>query len=105
MTQSTTTGNDPTDATDSLLEFDIWDVLFGPANAQLGEQAIALFLVAIIVLPLYGRGKDPFLPAIMLVMFAGTIVPMLPGSLVGVAWGVIWMSGTIAIAGLANRLR
>lgn len=88
-----------------LLEGELWEVLFGPAQAQLDGQVIAMFLVAIIVLPLYARGRNPFMPAIMLVMFSGVIVPMLPGSLVGVAWGVIWMSGTIAIAGLANRLR
>lgn len=102
MSQPTTT---PTGGADDVLDGNIWDVLFGPASQQLGEGVIAIFLVAIIVLPLMARGRDPFLPAIMLILFSGSLVPMLPGSMVGVAWGVIWISGTIAIVGFAQRLR
>lgn len=98
MTANNTTAND-------LLAGDLWGVLFDPARDQLGEQLIAMFLVAIIVLPLLARGRDPALPAIMLVLFSGMLLPMLPGMLVGVAWGVVWISGTIAIAGFLNRLR
>lgn len=92
-------------AADSLLNGDLFDLLTKPAENQLGEGLIALFLVAIIILPLMARGEDPFLPAIMLVLFSGVLVPILPGSMVGVAWGVIWISGTIALTGFANRLR
>lgn len=100
MTQST-----PSSGVDDLLNGNLWDVLFNPASQQLGDGVIAIFLVAIIVLPLMARGRDPFLPAIMLILFSGSLVPMLPGNIVGVAWGVIWISGTIAIVGFVQRLR
>lgn len=106
MTPNNSTGNSTgSEAADSLLNGNVFDLLTKPAERQLGEGLIALFLVAIIILPLMARGKDPFLPAIMLVLFSGVLVPTLPGSMVGVAWGIIFFSGTIALTGFANRLR
>jgi hypothetical protein len=88
-----------------MLEGDWMDFLFGPATGQVGEATFALFIVGMVVLPIYARTSDASLPAILLALFAGTLIPMLPGGLVRVAWGVFWIAGAIAVLGLVQRFR
>lgn len=71
----------------------------------LGPGIAAMVLVAIVVLPLLARGKDPTIPVIMLILFSGVLVPNLPGMLVNVAWGVIWIGGAVAIYLLINQFQ
>lgn len=90
---------------DKLLSGDVLDVLINPAVGQVGEGIFAMFICGIYILPLYARTRDPTLPAISLALFSGMLVQVLPGGLVNVAWGVLWISGAIAIFGLIQVFR
>jgi hypothetical protein len=103
-------GNVPTsdegmELLDKLLDGDVMDVLFDPAVGQVGEAVFAMFICGIYIVPLWARTRDVTLPAISLALFSGMIVQVLPGSLVNVAWGVLWISGAIAIFGLIQVFR
>ncbi|WP_138798002.1 hypothetical protein [Halostella sp. PRR32] len=88
-----------------LVEGDWFDLLFDSVVQSLGEGTFAMFVVGIIVIPIYSRTGDASLPAILLTLFAGTLIPMLPGGLSRVAWGVFWIAGAIAVLGLIQRFR
>jgi hypothetical protein len=90
---------------DKLLGGNVMDVLFDPAVGQVGEGVFAMFICGIYIIPLWARTRDVTLPAISLALFSGMIVQVLPGSLVNVAWGVLWISGAIAIFGLIQVFR
>ncbi len=92
-------------ATEPLFEGDFEAVLFAPGVSSVGEGVFAMFLVGIVIIPMWARTEDPYLPAITLAMFAGMAIPMLPGMLVGVAWGVLWIAGSIALFGLVQIFR
>jgi hypothetical protein len=92
-------------ATEPLFEGDLEGVLFAPGVSTVGEGVFAMFLCGIVIIPLWARTEDPTLPAITLAMFSGMAIPLLPGMLLGVAWGVLWISGTVALFGLVQILR
>lgn len=118
MTQAGNTGSDPSwnetnptwndtvgNATEPLYSGDIEKILFDPAIDSVGEGVFAMFICGIVILPLYARTEDPTLPAITLALFSGMAIPVLPGMLVGVAWGVLWIASTVALFGLVQLLR
>jgi hypothetical protein len=88
-----------------LLNGDVFSVLFDPAIGNVGESVFAMFIVGIVIVPLYARTEDPTLPAITLALFSGLAIPLLPGQLVNVAWSVLWMAGFVALFGLIQVFR
>ena len=92
-------------ATDPLYDGDVAPILFDPAVASVGEGVFAMFICGIVILPLWSRTGDPYLPAIALALYSGLAIPLLPGLLVGVAWGVLWIAGSVAVFGLIQLLR
>ena len=68
--------------------FDDW------AAATGGEAVFGLLLGSVLMVALYQGTDSLAVPAIVLILFGGFLVPLLPGSLVG-------LSGSIVILGLA----
>jgi len=92
-------------AIDWLLEGEWFKLVSQPALDQVGELILSLFLVAIVLAPLWLRSGHVTIPAVMLVLFSGLLIPMLPGQLVGVMWGVVWIAGTVALYAIMNKFR
>jgi hypothetical protein len=92
-------------ATEPLFDGDLEQILFAPGVNSAGEGVFAMFICAIVIIPLYVRTEDPTMPAIALAMFSGLAMPLLPGMLLGVAWGVLWIAGTVALFGLIQMFR
>lgn len=87
------------------MEGDWRELLLRDAAASVGESTFALFIVAIVVLPIYARSGRVTLPAIALMLFSGPLIPILPGNLVGAAWAIMWLSLAAAVLGLVNFFR
>ena len=60
------------------------------------EPVFAMFVVAIVIIPMYAKTGDYILPSVLLIMMSALAIPILPGVLVSIAWTVIFM--TIAVA-------
>lgn len=92
-------------AIEQMFEGDWLGFLTDTAIQQTSEGVLALFIVAIIVLPTWLRSGHVAIPAVLLVLFSGLLIPILPGQLAGILWGVIWIAGTIALAAIINQFR
>ena len=92
-------------ATEPLYDGDVGTLLFDPAVNSAGEGVFAMMICGIVIIPLWARTGDPYLPAITLALYSGLAIPILPGMLVGVAWGVLWIAGSVALFGLIQMFR
>ncbi|WP_435360394.1 hypothetical protein [Haloarchaeobius sp. DFWS5] len=90
---------------DDLISGNWQEFLFGYVGVSVSEAVFSVIVVAIVVLPTYARTQDMTLPAIALALLSGSFIPLLPGGLVGVAWGVLWLSGAVALFGLVQVFR
>ncbi|RDZ39404.1 hypothetical protein C5B91_20125 [Haloferax sp. Atlit-10N] len=70
----------------------------------IGESTIAMFIVAIVVFPLYAKTGDFVLPAVMLALIAGIAIPLLPGTVASIAWTVLFISVAAALFVLLFRM-
>lgn len=92
-------------AIDQLLNGEWLEFFTGTAIKQTSEGVMALFLVAIVILPLWYRSGHVTIPAVLLVLFSGLLIPMVPGQVVGVLWGVVWIGGTLALYTIIDKAR
>jgi hypothetical protein len=95
-----------TTAMQHLLDGNWMEFLFGwVGDTGTGEGAFAVFIVGMVVLPVYARTGSVALPAIALTLLSGSFIPLLPGALAGVAWGVLWIAGAVSIFGVVEVFR
>lgn len=92
-------------AMDWLLEGEWFKLMTEPAVNQVGEGVLSLFLTAIVLVPLWLRSGHVTIPAIILVLFSGLLIPILPGNLIGIMWGIVWIAGSVALFGILQSLR
>lgn len=93
--------SEATNATDPLISGDVHAVLF---DVSMPEGVFAMFVSAIVLIPLYARTGSPVLPAVVLVLLSGSMIPLLPAALVGVARGVLWIAGAAAVLGVIHSV-
>lgn len=102
MTQNNSTVSGPMQ---KALDGDWWDLVTLPLTDGPGTMILAIFIVAIIVLPTYLRTDSIALPSVLLVLFSGSLIPMLPAGLQSIAFGVVWLSGALAIVGVIRVIQ
>ncbi|WP_226043554.1 hypothetical protein [Natrinema sp. DC36] len=90
-------------AADKLFNGEWGELLFGIPVDSIGEPLFSVIVVGIVVAPLYARTGDVVIPATVLALLSGSLIPMLPGALVGVAWGIFWIALAIGIIGLIRN--
>jgi hypothetical protein len=76
---------------------DVHSCVFGQQGwaGAVGEGTLAMFIVAIVVIPIYTKTGDFVLPAVLLALISGMAIPLLPGTIASIAWTVLF----IAVAG------
>lgn len=63
--------------------------MFDPVTATTGETGFGLLVGATLIMALYLAGDGSMAtPSVAIILFAGVMVPVLPGAYVGVAQGV-----------------
>jgi len=88
-----------------LLDGNWMEFLFGWVGGGAGEGVFAVMIVGIVVLPTYARTGSVALPAIGLTLLSGSFIPLLPGALAGVAWGVLWLAAAVSLFGVVEAFR
>ncbi|ELZ95010.1 hypothetical protein C440_08037 [Haloferax mucosum ATCC BAA-1512] len=70
----------------------------------IAEPTLAMFIVAIVVIPVYNKTGDFVLPAVLLALISGMAIPLLPGTIASIAWTVLFVSVAGALFVLLFRM-
>ncbi|AFK19025.1 hypothetical protein E6P09_09585 [Haloferax mediterranei ATCC 33500] len=79
---------------DCWFQSDAHTCIFGEPgwSGAIGESTLAIFIVAIVVIPIYNKTGDFVLPAVLLALISGMALPLLPGTIASIAWTVLFIS-------------
>lgn len=75
------------------------DTFTGPIS----EPQLGLFITVMVVVPLYVKYEDPVVPAVALALTAGILFPLLPGTMKGIAWVVMFAALTVGVFAAVYR--
>lgn len=76
---------------------------FDPVVNSVGEPLVGVMVGGVIVLSLYIAGDGMAAPAVVTILLSGALVPLLPGGMVGVAFGVAFVGLVAALISVGER--
>lgn len=76
---------------------------FEPAVASVGEPIVGILTGGTVVLSLYVAGGGLAAPAVVTLLLAAAMLPLLPGGMVGIAFGVAFVGLVATLISVGQR--
>jgi hypothetical protein len=76
---------------------DVHSCVFDPWAGAVGESTLALFVIAIVYLPIYHKTGDPLLPAVVVILLSGSAIALLPGVVASIAYSMMFFTFAIML--------